>query len=156
MVLTSEPPPVSGVVVRRVDSPSLAHAAVDVNVAAGVIPQELVSAMHESVDRAPAAATGGAPSVSTFLAFLDGTPAAVGTSWYGEEGVYLAGGATAPDLRGRGVYRALIHARWEDALGRGKSGLVAQAGAMSRDILARLGFEAVCELHAYEDSTGEA
>lgn len=150
MVLVGEPPRVDGVEVRRVDSADLAHAAIDVNAAAGVVPEDAVAAMHDAVGRSPRS---GAAPVSTFVAFVDGTPAGTGTSWYGTDGVYLAGGATRPEFRGRGVYRALIHARWEDATRRGKEGLVAQAGHMSRGILARLGFEEVCEVRAFEDAS---
>ena len=45
-----------------------------------------------------------------------------------------------------GRYRALVAARWEDAVARGTPVLVTQAGAMSRPILARLGFREVCEI----------
>ena len=58
----------------------------------------------------------------------------------------LFGGATLPEARGRGAYRALVAARWEDAVARGTPVLVTQAGAMSRPILARLGFREVCEI----------
>jgi hypothetical protein len=56
-------------------------------------------------------------------------------------------------MRGRGIYRALVRARWDEAVRRGTPALVVQAGRMSKPILERLGFETVCEMHALVDST---
>ena len=68
----------------------------------------------------------------------------------------LFGGATLPEARGRGAYRALVAARWEDAVARGTPVLVTQAGPMSRPILAQLGFREVCEIRILLDgSTGD-
>jgi uncharacterized protein (DUF2237 family) len=55
-----------------------------------------------------------------------------------------AGGALAEALR-RGAYRALVRARWDEAVEAGQPALVVHAGAMSRPILERLGFHAVAE-----------
>ncbi len=88
---------------------------------------------------------------AVWLAFLDGEPVAAATSTYTDWGVVLNAGSTLPAARGRGAYRALVHARWQDAVARGTPALVTQAGAMSRPILERLGFQAVCEIHALLD-----
>ena len=40
------------------------------------------------------------------------------------------------------MYRALVRARWDDAVAAGQPALVVHAGAMSRPILERLGFQA--------------
>ena len=66
----------------------------------------------------------------------------------------MFGGATLPEARGRGVYRALVAARWEDAVARGTPALVTQAGAQSRPILARLGFRELCEIRILLDVFG--
>jgi GNAT superfamily N-acetyltransferase len=58
-------------------------------------------------------------------------------------GLALFGGATRPAARGRGAYRALVSARWQEAQRLGAPALVTQAGSMSRPILERLGFVAV-------------
>jgi GNAT superfamily N-acetyltransferase len=87
----------------------------------------------------------------TFAAWLDGKIVAAATSAPTPHGVILYGGATHPDARGRGAYRALVHARWRDAVERGTPILVTQAGRMSQPILARLGFEAVGWNHALLD-----
>jgi GNAT superfamily N-acetyltransferase len=88
---------------------------------------------------------------AVWLAFLDGDPVATATSSYTPWGVVLNAGSTLPEARGRGAYRALVHARWEDAVARGTPALVTQAGRMSRPILDRLGFRAVCEVHILLD-----
>jgi GNAT superfamily N-acetyltransferase len=86
-----------------------------------------------------------------YLAFIDGEPVARASASISEHGVTLFGGATIPEARGRGAYRALVAARWEEAVRRGTPLLVTQAGAMSRPILARLGFEEVCEIRILVD-----
>ena len=55
-------------------------------------------------------------------------------------GLALFGGATLPDRRGRGAYRALIAARWREAQNRGLPALLTQGGSMSAPILRRIGF----------------
>jgi predicted N-acetyltransferase YhbS len=88
-----------------------------------------------------------------FLAIVDGEIVGSGGARYFESGVYLLGGNVTGEARGRGVYRALVRARWEEAVRRGTPALVVQAGAMSKPILTRLGFETVCEVHALVDSS---
>jgi predicted GNAT superfamily acetyltransferase len=69
-----------------------------------------------------------------------------------DRGVFLIGGAVARWARGRGLYRALVRARWDDAVARGTPTLVTQANpATSSPILRRLGFEQVCEIRRLED-----
>jgi GNAT superfamily N-acetyltransferase len=90
----------------------------------------------------------------SFLALLDGEPVAAGTLALTEAGpALLMGGATLPEARGRGCYRALVRARWDEAVRLGASGLAVGAGKMSRPILERLGFRAVGEVCVLEDSS---
>ena len=98
------------------------------------------------------------PASPIYLAYVDGAPAARGSASYSEHGVTLFGGATLPEARGRGAYRALVAARWEDAVARGTPVLVTQASPMSHPILTRLGFREVCRITALADSVddGEA
>ena len=87
-----------------------------------------------------------------FVASFDGSPAATGMSIPSERGVFLIAGAVAPWARGRGLYRALVRARWDDAVARGTPALVTQANPeTSYPILSRLGFEEVCEISRLED-----
>jgi GNAT superfamily N-acetyltransferase len=87
----------------------------------------------------------------THIAFLDGRPVAFGFAATAAAGVMLGGSGVLEAARGRGVYRALLAARWLEATKIGKPGLVIHAGAMSRPILERCGFEALCHIDALED-----
>jgi hypothetical protein len=82
-------------------------------------------------------------AVDTFVALVDGEVAAYGGARFGRSSVYLAGGGTREDRRGRGAYRALVRARWEAAVERGAPILTVGAGSMSRPVLERLGFSTV-------------
>ena len=88
---------------------------------------------------------------ATYLAFVDSQPVAAATAVFAQAGVMLLGGATLPQARGRGCYRALVQARWDDAVRRGTPALVVQAGQMSRPILERLGFSFVSQLWVLVD-----
>lgn len=94
------------------------------------------------------------PNNVVYLAYVDGEPVARGTASFSEHGVTLFGGSTLPEARGRGAYRALVAARWEDAVERGTPVLVSQASPMSRPILAQLGFREVCEIRILLDAFG--
>jgi len=94
---------------------------------------------------------------TTFLAEVDGHPAGVGRAVDSERGSFLIAGAVLPWARGRGVYRALVRARWDDAVARGAPALVTHAVPdTSYPILKRLGFVDVCELQRLEDPRPEA
>ncbi len=82
-------------------------------------------------------------TTSSFVALVDGEVCGGARSQYGANAAFLAGGFTREDMRGRGVYRALVHARWDEAVARGTPALTVGAGAMSRPILEQLGFEVV-------------
>lgn len=87
-----------------------------------------------------------------FVAYLDGEPVGVGRSVYADRGVLLIGGAVLEHARGRGVYRALVRARWEDAAARGTPGMIVEAMPdTSYPILKRIGFEEVCMICRLED-----
>jgi hypothetical protein len=88
--------------------------------------------------------------------WLDGELVCTGTSSATEHGLLLYGGATRRHARGRGAYRALLRARWDDAVARGTPALITQGGSMSRPILERLGFERVGEVHMLVDEFGAA
>jgi hypothetical protein len=80
----------------------------------------------------------------THVALVDGVLAGLGMLNYGPSAYLLAGAAVVPAFRGRGVYRALVGARWHDAVASNKPALAVHAGEMSRPILKRCGFEDVC------------
>ncbi len=89
-----------------------------------------------------AACTAGA-RVHRFVAYVDGRPAASGglTAFPHLGFGLLWAGATHPDLRGRGAYTAVLHARIERAraLGLARVGLYALE-TTSAPIVARMGF----------------
>jgi hypothetical protein len=70
---------------------------------------------------------------------------------FGDAGVNLFGGGVVADARGRGVYRALVNARWEAAVSRATPALTVQAGRMSRPVLERIGFEFIAAMPTYVD-----
>jgi GNAT superfamily N-acetyltransferase len=76
----------------------------------------------------------------TFVALVGGEVVGKGASIQGTNAAFLVGGSTRADMRGRGVYRALVRARWDHAVVRGTQSLTVSAGRMSRPILERLGF----------------
>jgi hypothetical protein len=89
-----------------------------------------------------------------FLASVDGRPAGAALVVPSQRGVFLIGGSTAEWARGRGVYRALVRARWDYAVARGTPALVTHAMPdTSYPILRRLRFEEVCTIRRLEDSS---
>ena len=62
----------------------------------------------------------------------------------------LWGGSTLAAYRGRGLYTALLAARVREARARGVPYLTIDAGAMSRPIVARHGFEVITYATACE------
>ena len=88
-----------------------------------------------------------------FLATLDRRPAGTASALPSDRGVFLIGGSTTEWARRRGVYRALVRARWDYAVARGTPGLVTQAMPdTSYPILRRLGFDEVCTIRRLADA----
>ena len=141
MVLAEEPPPVDGVEVRRVANPE--ELALASSISATTLGEE-----HEEEDwerEFTAEQLGDRPRV--YLAYIDGTPVGAARALVedGLPAVMLISGGVLTEARGRGAYRALVRARWEDAVEAGQPALVVHAGAMSRPILERLGFHVAAE-----------
>ncbi len=92
----------------------------------------------------------------SFIALIDGDIVGSSSSIDGANATYLSGGSTREDMRGRGVYRALVRARWDAAVERGIPALTVRAGQMSQPILKRLGFVTVgwidCMLDRFDES----
>ncbi len=91
------------------------------------------------------------PTAVSYLAFSDGEPVAHAIGIFAPLGCLLVGGATLPEARGRGAYRALVRARWDEAVRRGTPALAVSAAPSSEPILSRLGFQAVCLLRRLQD-----
>ena len=144
MVLTAEPPPVEGVEVRPVEtfegfaeSRRLALDAFANPHQRNPSDEELAAEWEHQVD-------------PIFAARLDGRMASVGRAIYTRAGGYLMGGSTAAWARGRGAYRAVVRARWDEAVRRRTPALAVGAGPMSRPILERLGFVQVLQFRRLE------
>ncbi len=88
---------------------------------------------------------------AAYLAYVDGEPVASADILFLRFAGFLSGASTLPEQRGRGIYRALIRARWDEAKRRGTPALIVGAGAMSRPILERIGFRVVAEQHLLLD-----
>lgn len=145
MVLRTEPPRVDGIEVRAVESYADYAQSAEIMFAgfSGSFTDDEVNAMRAAL---PARYAGYREQMvsSRYLAFSDGAAIGAATAIRTAVGVVaLGGGATLPQGRGRGAYRALVHARWADAVRSGSPALVTQASGMSRPILERLGFLAV-------------
>lgn len=82
----------------------------------------------------------GGSDYQTFIAIADDQIVGSAASIYGASAVFLSGGSTREDMRGRGAYRALVRARWDAAVEHGTPALTVGAESMSRPILERLGF----------------
>jgi GNAT superfamily N-acetyltransferase len=146
MVLTEQPvgPAVAGIDVRRAETDEEYFAAERIAAVAFGEPEPV------KLTRKPD------PRNVVYVAYRDDEPVARASASFSEHGVSLFGGATLPEARGHGAYRALVQARWDDAVARGTPALVTQASPMSRPILARLGFREVCEIRILLDRFGAA
>jgi len=154
MVLTERPADgVSNATARRVETLAEYEEAICIAHAAFEMP---VKSTEEALARASIDFAREGDQWATYLAFVDGRAVARATSQFTEHGVLLFGGATRDEERGKGAYRALVRARWDDAVARGIPVLVTQAGPMSLPILTRLGFREVSRIHILLDQFGES
>jgi len=155
MILDREPPAVAGIDVRAVESyedyvrsQEIMHVVVR-----GELTDEDRAAAREGLPRRFADYRDH-PISRRYLAFIDGKAVATGNAIRTSEGVLAhAGGATLPEARGRGSYRALVRMRWDDAVAAGIPGLVTQANAISRPILEHLGFRVLGPVRELIDTT---
>jgi len=144
MVLTTPPPAVEGIEARRIEtfdeyaeSRRLAFDAFANPHQRNPASEDLAAEWEHQIN-------------PVFAAWLDGRMASVGGAVYTRAGGYLMGGSTATWARGRGAYRAVVRARWDEAVRRGTPALAVGAGSMSRPILERLGFEQVLQFRRLE------
>jgi hypothetical protein len=150
LVLTKEPPPpAEGLVARRVETFEEYAAANAVQWEAFEAPEEDIAENRARLEQQYR----DTPNVMHAV-WLDGEIVCAGTAAPTEHGLLLYGGATLPRARGRGAYRTLLRARWDDAVALGTPALITQGGSMSRPILERTGFERVGEVHMLVDDFG--
>jgi hypothetical protein len=91
------------------------------------------------------------PDFRTYAAFLDGEIVGHASVVFGANAAYMSGSAVRSDRRGRGIYRALVRARWNAAVERHTPALTVGAGAMSAPILDRIGFATVGWVDVLQD-----
>jgi hypothetical protein len=150
LILTDEPPaPAAGLTARRIESFEEYAAANAVQWEAFESPAAEIAEGKASLEQRYRETVNLMHGV-----WLEGELVCAGTATPTEHGLLLYGGATLPRARGRGAYRALIRARWDDAVALGTPALITQGGTMSRPILERLGFERVGEVHMLLDDFG--
>lgn len=145
MILTTEPSAVEGVEVRRIETFEEHLVGLEILLAA-----DRWSAAAAAAKRARAEEGFEARrrrGSGQWLAYLDDTPLAWAATERASAGLFLAGGATLPEARGRGCYRALVRARWDEAVRLGLPGLAVQAQyGSSAPTLRRLGFVEVATI----------
>lgn len=142
-----EPPAAEGIEVRKVSSFADFLLGLEVVLAEGW-PEDAAAKQRAEAEQTYArrrVRPGG-----EWLASIDGRVVAWAGAVACPRGLFLSGGATHPDARGRGCYRALVHARWHESVHRGTPGLVVHAQETSRPILERVGFERVCAMAELE------
>lgn len=143
------PPPAVDVEVRRIETLEEHVTGLEIEHASSSFPEEAkarrLAEAAETFERRRAR-----PGAGQWLAYVDGRAVAWGSAVAGPRGLYLSGGATLPDARGRGAYRALVRARWDHAVALGTPALTVGAQETSRPILERLGFERVCTMYELE------
>jgi GNAT superfamily N-acetyltransferase len=84
-----------------------------------------------------------------FIASLDGEVVGTAAAVLGKHGINLFAAGVLPHARRRGVYRAMIRARWDLAVERGTPALTVQAGQMSRPVLESAGFASIAAARLY-------
>jgi GNAT superfamily N-acetyltransferase len=98
----------------------------------------------------------GRTNTALFGAWVDGELVGAGAATPSSRGMLLWGGSVHADARGRGCYRALVRARWDEAARRGIPALTVSANDKSGPVLRRLGFEKVLEFRRIEDVLSKA
>ena len=123
-MLTQEPPPVGpGLITPRVETFAQYELANAVQWAAFEMPDDQVAEARALLPER------WRETVNLMHAvWLDDELVCAGTSAPTAHGLLLYGGATLPEARGRGAYRALVRARWDEAVARGTPALLTQGG----------------------------
>jgi len=150
LAIEREPDGAPGIEVRRVESFDDYLIALEIDWTAFDLPAEERQERRAAARAAwPLIVADGRSSV--YLAYVAGEPVGFGRAVFAPWAALLLGGATLPQARGRGVYTALVHARWRETVARGVPRLVVSAGGMSAPILEKLGFERLGRVRLLRD-----
>ena len=89
--------------------------------------------------------------LSIYASYADDEPVSVAWTYF-PRGHFatLYGGTTLPAYRNRGLYTSLLHARLDEIRERGYPFAVVEAGAMSKSIVAKHGFQHLTTVYDYE------
>ena len=148
LATAAAPPAVAGIEIRRIASFDDYLVGLEIALSAEQYTDEARAHRRAEAKEAYERRKGG-PSME-WLASINGEPVAHARAFPGPRGLLLDGGATLPSARGKGAYRALVAARWEEAVARHTPALVVHAQETSRPILERCGFEVVCTMYEVE------
>ena len=149
MILTAEPAAVDGVEVRRIETLEEHLVGLEILLAADTWSADAAAGKRTRAEEGFEARR--RRGSGQWLAYRDDTPLAWAATERAPAGLFLAGGATLPGARGRGCYRALVRARWDEAVRLGLPGLAVQAQyGSSAPTLERLGFLEVATVHTLQ------
>ena len=153
MVLTEEPPGTDGVEIRRIETFEDHREGLEIMLASDAFSQEAIA--RERAEAQQTFERRMRRGALQWLAVVDDAPVAFALADRSPVGLFLAGGATLPEARGRGCYRALVRARWDEAITLGLPGLAVQAQyGSSAPILRRLGFVETATIHTLRSPAG--
>jgi hypothetical protein len=144
LVLTAPPAGVTDFAVRPVETLDDFASAQDIDAAANGWPLSTREAHAASWERVR-------DHFKLWLALDGDRPVGMARAAAANGALMLIGGATLPAEQGRGVYRALVEARWYAAVERRTPALVVAANSQSGPILERLGFRSVGAIQAWRD-----
>lgn len=89
--------------------------------------------------------------LSMYAAHVDGKPASIAWTYFpGRHFATLFGGTTLAEYRKRGLYTDLLHWRLKEIRARGYPFAVVEAGAMSKPIVEKHGFQHLTTVYDYE------
>ena len=89
--------------------------------------------------------------LSIYAAYVDGQPASIAWTYFpGGHFATLFAGSTIEEYRQRGLYTSLLATRINEIRTRGYRFAVVEAGAMSRPIVAKHGFQHLTTVHDYQ------
>mgnify|MGYP005697085609 CR=1 FL=1 len=86
----------------------------------------------------------------SYIAYIDDVPVASASTIFFENYAYLVGAATAPEYRGRGIYKSLLKRRISEIDELNIPTVIHCVKDTSAPICLKLGFEKVSEIKSYE------
>jgi len=90
--------------------------------------------------------------LSVYVAYCEGSPASTAWIYYPKDSTFasLFGGSTLTKFQGRGLYKAILAARVQEAIQRGRQCLIVDSNSNSRPIVERHGFRLLTTSLSYQ------